>query len=1143
MKKLLLLLTVFFATLLLKAQVNNAPIASDITVSTTMYQPIGINLQAGFVDSNGNTLNFTYGPDLPKYGTFTPTGYGTGVYTPGLGFAGIDSFQYLICDTSVFLPSVLCDTATVYVNTVDSTGASTINHKPIANNDYIITKPTRSININVRANDFDIDMGLLQDYYGELHVTVGGGANPLHGTVSVNPDESIVYIPTGLFPLPITTDTFSYVICDVTTINPQPLCDTAMIMVIINHADTDIININRAPIATNDYVQTIQDSCMRVDVKQNDSDPNGDVFYTCPTVVSYPKNGVVTVDADGSMVYCPTPYFHGQDTFTYCICDIGVPSLCDTALVIISVAPRNDAPIASNIHVSTLMNQPIGVNIRASTVDINGDGTVCWYSNLPSHGSWTPTANGVGVFTPDLGYIGVDSFQYYVGDSSIFLPKYLQTKATVYLTVVDSTGASSINHKPIANNDYIITKPTRAVAIDVKANDFDIDNGLIQNGVARSVLSVTIGGGVVPADGNVSVNPDGTIMFTPVGVFPRFITADTFSYVICDVTPINPQPLCDTAMVVVFINHADTDIVGINRSPIATDDYVQTKQDSCIIVDVKQNDSDPNGDVITTCPTVVSNPKNGTVIVVANGSVIYCPMPYFHGQDTFTYCICDNGVLNLCDTAKLIIHVVASALKDSAVVKNISCFGKNDGAITLNVKGGTLPYIYVWSNGANTDSINKLSVGTYIVTVSDAIGETMLDSFTITSPLALTVAIQLHHNTIQDTLNFIVQGGIPAYNYNWSNGNLTSQNPVVAFGNYCVTVADANGCTVSDCYNVQPCDSCVWPGDADHNGMVDNNDLLPIGLAYDSSGTARPNASLVWEAQFSTDWKDTLVGGINFKHSDCDGNGIVSASDTVAIVQNFSLTHNKTDDQKPWRSGLPSLDIIFSKDTVLKGDTLIADLRLGNVNNPAQNVYGLAFTFNYDAKVVDTSKTQMLFGNSWLGNTTDKIVLRQDNKFGKIKAAVTRIDHAKRSGYGSIGTVQLVITTDNIDGKDLMYYQANCFITDLKVIDEKGNIIDFNEGADSSDVGFISTGIENGTALNNAITLYPNPVIDNLKIVSTQASIEKIEVVTVLGETIMKHQGNNKNTEMLNLSSLSSGVYFIQIKTDRGIAVKRILVN
>ncbi len=276
MKKLLLLLTVFFATLQLKAQVNNAPIASDITVSTTMYQPIGINLQVGCVDSNGNALNFTYGPDLPKSGTFTPTRYGTGVYTPSPGFIGIDSFQYVICDTSVFLPSVLCDTATVYVNTVDSTGDSTINHKPIANNDYIITKPTRSININVRANDFDIDMGLLQDYYGGLYVTVGGGTNPLHGTVSVVPDESIVYTPTGLFPLPITTDTFSYVICDVTTINPQPLCDTAMIMVIINHADTDIININRAPIATNDYVQTIQDSCMRVDVKQNDSDPNGD---------------------------------------------------------------------------------------------------------------------------------------------------------------------------------------------------------------------------------------------------------------------------------------------------------------------------------------------------------------------------------------------------------------------------------------------------------------------------------------------------------------------------------------------------------------------------------------------------------------------------------------------------------------------------------------------------------------------------------------------------------------------------------------------------------------------------------------------------------------------------------------------------
>lgn len=50
-----------------------------------------------------------------------------------------------------------------------------------------------------------------------------------------------------------------------------------------------------------------------------------------------------------------------------------------------------------------------------------------------------------------------------------------------------------------------------------------------------------------------------------------------------------------------------------------------------------------------------------------------------------------------------------------------SCSG-NDGSITTTVSGGTTPYAYLWSNGASTDMITGLSVGTYTLTLTDANG-------------------------------------------------------------------------------------------------------------------------------------------------------------------------------------------------------------------------------------------------------------------------------------------------------------------------------------------------------------------------------------------------------------------------------------
>ncbi|MCR9229061.1 MAG: hypothetical protein NXH90_16700 [Flavobacteriaceae bacterium] len=63
---------------------------------------------------------------------------------------------------------------------------------------------------------------------------------------------------------------------------------------------------------------------------------------------------------------------------------------------------------------------------------------------------------------------------------------------------------------------------------------------------------------------------------------------------------------------------------------------------------------------------------------------------------------------------------------------HVSCSGGSDGEATVMVTGGTGPYDYVWSNGANTATATGLSEGTYGVTITDDNSCTTSTSVTIT---------------------------------------------------------------------------------------------------------------------------------------------------------------------------------------------------------------------------------------------------------------------------------------------------------------------------------------------------------------------------------------------------------------------------
>ncbi|MBI2967454.1 MAG: gliding motility-associated C-terminal domain-containing protein [Bacteroidetes bacterium] len=133
-------------------------------------------------------------------------------------------------------------------------------------------------------------------------------------------------------------------------------------------------------------------------------------------------------------------------------------------------------------------------------------------------------------------------------------------------------------------------------------------------------------------------------------------------------------------------------------------------------------------------------------------------------------------------------------------VINVSCFGGNDGAVTVAVAGGSPPYSYLWSNG-DTDSVAAaVAGGSYTVTVTDINGCAATASAVVTEPAILWAILSttdvLCFGECTGSGTVVVLGGTPPYTYNWYNGAPGTTIPACA-GPISVTITDANGCSLS----------------------------------------------------------------------------------------------------------------------------------------------------------------------------------------------------------------------------------------------------------------------------------------------------------------------------------------------------------
>ncbi|WP_457922451.1 tandem-95 repeat protein [Vibrio parahaemolyticus] len=456
-------------------------------------------------------------------------------------------------------------------------------------------------------------------------VSLDTNNGPANGTVSVNPDGSVTYTPNDNYH---GTDSFTYIVTS------GGVSESAIVEVNVTPA-------NDAPVAKDDIATTQEDTAVTIDVLPNDTDVDGDKLSI--ESVSVPKEQGTVEVVDGKLVFTPAENFNGDAEITYTVTD---GALTDQATVKVTVNAVNDTPVVeSNIADQTLAEDftpyTIDLNTAFSDVD-NVDGELT-FSVSGNSNIQVAIVNGIATITPTADWNGSETLTFTATD-----PSGESVSQPVNFTVA-----------PVA--DIVADKATvvedTPTIIKVLGNDTFEDDG--------KVVSLDTNSG--PANGTVSVNPDGSVTYTP---NDNYVGKDTFTYIV-------------TSGGVSESTTVNVDVTPVNDAPVAKDDTATTQEDTAVTIDVLPNDTDVDGDKLSIQSASV--PEAQGKVEIVDGKLVFTPAENFNGDAEITYTVTDG---ELTDAAK--VTVTVNPVNDAPTIKVDAVESITEDAVSTDTVVATL---------------------------------------------------------------------------------------------------------------------------------------------------------------------------------------------------------------------------------------------------------------------------------------------------------------------------------------------------------------------------------------------------------------------------------------------------------------------
>ncbi|EJG2002874.1 tandem-95 repeat protein, partial [Vibrio parahaemolyticus] len=549
----------------------------------------------------------------PKNGTVIVNNDGTVTYTPDENYVGKDTFTYVVTSGGV------SESTTVEVN------VTPVNDAPVAKGDIATTQEDTAVTIDVLLNDTDVDGDKLSIQSASVPET--------QGTVEIV-DGKLVFTPAKNF----------HGDAEITyTVTDGQLTDEAKVTVTVNPVnDAPTIKVNAVESITEDAVSTdtvvatltVRDTDTPEDqlTVSLENNSNG-YFVLVGNEVKLTQAGVDAVNNDELNL---------KDlTISASVSDVVNPTANDSDSLIVKRV--NDAPTVEN----AIADQELSEDFATYTIDLNDafkDSDSALNFSVPGNSNvLVSIENGIATISPTADWNGSETLTFTATD-----PSGESISQTVNFTVA-----------PVA--DIVADKATvvedTPTIIKVLGNDTFEDDG--------KVVSLDTNNG--PANGTVSVNPDGSVTYTP---DDNYVGKDTFTYIV-------------TSGGVSESSTVEVNVTPVNDAPVAKDDIATTQEDTAVTIDVLSNDTDVDGDKLSIQSATV--PEAQGKVEIVDGKLVFTPAENFNGHAEITYTVTDG---QLTDEAK--VTVTVNPVDDAPTIKVDAVESITEDAVSTDTVVATL---------------------------------------------------------------------------------------------------------------------------------------------------------------------------------------------------------------------------------------------------------------------------------------------------------------------------------------------------------------------------------------------------------------------------------------------------------------------